>query len=99
MTAQEIATAIIQGEFDSAELDRIANAIYRRRKLLEPTIYDFEPGDKVVLNSKVKPKYLAGTPGIVIERKQTRVVIRIDAPKGRYGTTLTCPPAILTKAN
>lgn len=54
-------------------------------------------GDRVKLSGKYKPLYLTGMTGVVVEKKNTRVLVKLDAgPVGKFrsGKVLTTPAGL-----
>lgn len=99
--------AIENGSFDQG-LDRLGNAVYNRRLVLkekrEQEIWDqLEVGTRIRLNNRVRPTYLRGLTGKVVDFRRTRVTLEMDKPlpgkfglgKGRINRTLICPPNLL----
>ena len=98
---------IENGAFDQG-LDRLANAVYNRRLVLkerkEQAIWDqLDIGTPVRLVNTVKPSYLRGLTGKVVDFRRTRVTLEMDRPlpgkfgagKGIINRKLICPPALL----
>lgn len=56
-------------------------------------------GDKVRISGNIKPMYLRGLTGIVDEKRQSRVTVKLDrgpTKKFRSGKVI-CPPTALTR--
>lgn len=88
---------IVLGEYD-ADLDRIANAITERRKVLDrKTRLALKVGDRVMFSSRVKPRYMHGMTGTVTGFLDKRIQVELDHPLGRFRGTLRCPVSILEK--
>jgi hypothetical protein len=54
-------------------------------------------GDRVRLAGKYKPAYLMGLTGVITEKRQTRVVVKLDrGPVGKFksGTVITTPAGL-----
>lgn len=54
-------------------------------------------GDRVRLAGNYKPQYLNGQTGVVVEKKQTRVLVKLDCgplKKFRSGQVLTTPSGL-----
>jgi hypothetical protein len=71
--------AIENGSFDKG-LDSLTTAVYNRRQLLkdrrEQAIWDqMDIGTRVRLNNRVKPTYLRGLTGKVVDFRRTRVTL------------------------
>lgn len=45
-----------------------------------------EVGDRVRLTGRYKPQYLQGLTGKVVEKLNTRVVVQLDRPVGKFTT-------------
>ena len=94
--------AIAQGELD-AHLVALADAIHARRELLHTirsatAIAEFSIGDPVRLNGQVRPRYLRGEFGMVIDRDDYAVTVRLIRPIGRFRSgEVRCPPLLLDK--
>lgn len=90
------------------DLRIITDAVNARRESLrkrktQEMLRTLRVGDKVTLTN-VKPKYLIGTGGTIIERRGTKFVVELDdyADKraiARFGGRPICPPTILQKMN
>lgn len=51
------------------------------------------PGDRVMLNHTIRPLYLHGATGTVIDWIGQRAVVQLDNPVGRFTTgEIRCPP-------
>ena len=92
-------TTNIRGGAHDEELDAIIQAAQARKKALAPTVWDFEPGDKVRFTNTTRPQYMRGMLATVVARRQTKVTVRIDRDHGRYraGANIICPTSILEK--
>lgn len=79
MTAQEVAMAILDGEYD-ASLDALSDAAHTRRKELrkkegQMNALFLSAGDRVTLKG-LSPKYLNGTVVEVVKINKTRAVVK-----------------------
>ena len=94
--------AIARGELDD-HLVALADAIHARRELLHTirsaeAIAELSVGDPVRLNRQVRPRYLYGEFGMVIDRDDYAVTVRLLRPVGRFRTgEVRCPPLVLEK--
>lgn len=92
------------GQYDE-HLDRMMDAIDRRRKAIgQEKFAGLEPEDrvKITLTPNMRPRYLNGATGTVVEKRITKVVVRldddIDDPYGKWaGRRGTFHPSILQK--
>ena len=73
---RDVIEAIRAGQFDPAELDRIELAIRHRR---EDLAVDLRHGDHVQVRANVRPRYLAGSTGVVQRHTGERVMVLMDA--------------------
>lgn len=67
----------------------------RRRNALAQSVV--KVGDRVKLSGKYKPQYLTGLTGEVVEKRQTRVVVKLDCgPVGKFrsGQVITTPSGL-----
>ena len=94
--------AIAGGELDD-HLGAIAAAVDARRHLLHTVdsshvLATLCVGDRVRINQRISPRYLAGLDGTVIELDARMVTIRLDQPIGRFESgRVRCPPLALEK--
>ena len=93
-----IKTAIYGGEVDT-ELDEITDAIQGRKEMLNNAkARTLNVGDRIRFNNSVRPRYLAGSEGVVTGWKRTKIQIRPDDALGRFhGGDINCPVSILDK--
>ena len=81
----------------------IADAIHARRELLHTVrsaaaIAQLCVGDTVMLNSEVRPRYLAYEFAMITELDEQWVTLRLARPVGRFGDgELRCPPLAIRK--
>jgi hypothetical protein len=94
--------AIAGGELDD-HLGALAAAIDARRHLLH-TIDSSQVlatlciGDRVRINDRISPRYLAGLDATVIEVDDHAATIRLELPIGRFKSgRVRCPPLALEK--
>ncbi len=94
--------AIAAGELD-AHLVAIADAVHARRALLHTVrsataIAELCLGDFVRINRNVRPGYLHGEYGVIIELDDHAATVRLLRPIGRFRSgELRCPPLALDK--
>lgn len=98
--AKKIKRIIRVGRVDDELKDIIEEAVHRRRLIQARAAYEqvqrVAEGDRIQVRSEVRPKYLAGKTGTVIQlSKRTRagvplVEVRLDRPVGKFrsGTVL-----------
>ncbi len=90
------------GELDE-HLVALADAVHARRALLHTVrsanaIADLCVGDPVRINRNVRPGYLHGEHGVIVEVDDRSVTVRLLRPVGRFRTgELCCPPLALDK--
>ena len=94
--------AIAGGELDD-HLGALAAAIDARRHLLHTidsshALATLCVGDRVRINDRISPRYLAGLEGTVAEVDDHAATVRLDLPIGRFTTgRVRCPPLVLVK--
>jgi len=94
--------AIATGELDD-HLVALADAVHARRALLHTVrsanaIAELCVGDPVRINRNVRPGYLYGERGVIVDLDDRAVTIRLLRPVGRFRTgELQCPPLALDK--
>lgn len=90
------------GELDH-HLVAIADAVHARRALLHTVraataIAELCIGDPVRINRNVRPGYLQGEHGVIIDLDDHSVTVRLLRPIGRFRSgELRCPPLALDK--
>src|SRR4051794_6480938 len=95
-------SAIAGGELDD-HLGALAAAIDARRHLLHTVdssnrLATLRVGDRVRINDRVSPRYLAGLDATVIEIDDHAAMIRLEFPVGRFKSgRVRCPPLTLEK--
>jgi len=107
LTAQDVALAVLDGQFD-ADLEALSNAIRSRRKDVtaknaQMNALFLKPGDKVTLNG-LSPKTLNGAVVEIVEVKKTRAAVRatedcsiqVQQRIGMHGR-ITVPLSCVTK--
>jgi hypothetical protein len=79
----------------------VAEVVSRRLTLLRAAreavwMATLRRGDRVRIKHSVRPQYLHGDPGTVINWAGDKVVVRLDQPVGRFvNGEVRCPPAVL----
>lgn len=99
---RQLLDAIAAGDLDPY-LVAIADAVHARRELLNTVaaaaaLAHLCVGDNVMINHKVRPRYLAHEAATVIEVDDHSVVVRLWRPVGRFQDgVVRCPPLVLSK--
>lgn len=105
---ETISAQIARGLFD-ADLTLMEEAISQRLTMIRKSakITDFGVGDKVKVNSYCGTQYLRGATASVVGMKQKKLIIKLDAPVGRFvrvmadgtmeSSDIVVPPSILDK--
>ena len=94
--------AIAGGELDD-HLGALDAAIDARRHLLHTidsshALATLCVGDRVRINDRISPRYLAGLEGTVAEVDDHAATVRLDLPIGRFKSgRVRCPPLVLVK--
>jgi len=94
--------AIASGELDD-HLGALAMAVDARRHLLRTiasstVLGTLCAGDRVRINDRISPRYLAGLDATVIELDEHAATIRLQSPIGRFTSgRVRCPPLALEK--
>lgn len=97
METSEVLDAVFR--MDVGDLNRVTDAVKLRRKQFgAATFASLQPGDPVTIASTVRPKYLVGATGKVREKRQTKVVVDLDEPHGRFHRGVICPADMLELA-
>jgi hypothetical protein len=95
---QQLLNAVASGALD-AHLD----AIHVRQALLDTVrsanvMAALHPGDTVMFNREIRPRYLQHEIGTVLELEEGWVTVQLWRPVGRFGEqALRCPPLALKK--
>jgi ribosomal protein L21E len=88
---------IKKGLLDNS-LDDLYEAISARRKRIARDLFhDLRVGDTVQINEHIKPKYMVGQTGTVVDKRQSKVEVEFDRPMGRFGQRVICPVTSLKK--
>jgi hypothetical protein len=107
MPAIDIIKAIASGEADD-NLDGVRSALEARHKWESGVqFHALKVGDAIRLNNTVRPRYLVGAPGEIVDKNLTRVVVRIDQgwldahpqAKARWSGRVTCPVSLIEAAS
>jgi hypothetical protein len=98
---------IASGSCDDS-LVAISRAVEERLKAVRKslTIDDYNIGDKVKFNDQTGTRYMVGETATNISKNRTKVVVRLDSPKGRFArvnnatgkvesASVTCPIGVL----
>jgi hypothetical protein len=89
MNTTDIIAAINSGSLDS-DLGQLNTALAGRltavRALKKNT--DFGLGDKVKFNEHCGTRYLIGHTATVVGRKKVKLIVKLDAPTGRFARVL-----------
>jgi hypothetical protein len=94
--------AIADGELDD-HLGALADAVHARRHLLHTVrtataLADLCVGDQVRINTTIKPRYLHGVHGKIIDIDEESATICMHRPIGRFHSGhIRCPPLALEK--
>lgn len=94
--------AIAAGELDE-HLVALADAVHARRALLHTVrsanaLAELCIGDPVRINRNVRPAYLHGEHGVIVDLHDRAVTVRLRRPVGRFRSgELRCPPLALDK--
>jgi len=107
MDVKAFKDAVDSGVFDSS-IDSLIEHLTARQGIVrrKRTVGDYSIGDKVKFNSLTGTRYMIGVTGIIVAKKQKKVVVRPDVPVGRFGrlnpitkqlepADVTCPIGIL----
>lgn len=93
---------IANGELDE-HLAALADAIHCRRELLHTirsatALAELCIGDAVRINRNVRPRYLYGQDGVIVDLDDHSVTVRLLRPVGRFRSgEIHCPPLALEK--
>ena len=99
---RQLLDAIAAGDLDP-HLVAIADAVQARRELLRTVaaataLAQLCVGDDVMINQKVRPRYLAHEAATVVEMDDHSVVVRLWRPVGRFQDGMVrCPPLAVHK--
>ena len=91
-----IIASIINGDHDN-DLESISNAVHERRKITRQTdtaiaMVNIKVGDTVILKN-LSPKYVNGAEAEVVDKKRTKLVVKLKEPIGKFGTLPMKVPA------
>lgn len=90
---------IMNGQLDD-KLTAMLEAVKQRRKIVGTCeAFTLNPGDRVRFIGTINPTYLRGVEAIFIERRRTKISVRMEQTHGRYraGTTIIVPPELIEK--
>lgn len=93
--------AIADGELDQS-LAALAGAVDARLRLLHTVrsstaLAQLNVGDEVRVNGRVRPRYLHGAYGTVVELDDQQATIRLHRPVGRFAGEVRCAPLALDR--
>jgi hypothetical protein len=94
--------AIANGELDD-HLTALADAVHARHHLLDTVrsatvLAQLRIGDDVRINHTIRPQYLRGLHGTIVDLDDERVTVCLHRPVGRFHSgELRCPPLTLDK--
>lgn len=75
---------LLLGTWDE-ELDSLKTAIVDRYDTVQENQFDdIAVGTLIRFNTRTRPKYLQGAVGVVIQKKQKNVVVRIGEDRGKF---------------
>jgi hypothetical protein len=96
-------TALIQDGALDEYLDQLAEDVQQRRREQDrQQLGKFQIGDRVRLTDRVRPGYLAGAEGVVIDILHKRLLVRLEPvlPGRRAGRQdIACPPSLVERLN
>lgn len=88
---------ILAGKCDDS-LDSIMSAIKTRREYLSKLVFhELKEGDTVMFNKRCNPKYLRGVKGTIREKRNSRVVVDLNAPVGRFHRGVVTDTSLILK--
>lgn len=98
---KDLVKFIQMGKWDD-ELDTIILTARERSKGLKKVratqkFVNLNRGDKVVFNDETRPLYLQGTIGTIKSKKQSKVIVDLDVPAGRFHKNISVPVNLLDK--
>jgi hypothetical protein len=97
-SAEAIASAIRKSELNTEDLELIYDACKAKsRAIARLMVRSLKPGDKVRVGN-IRPKYMAGTTGVVLETRETKIEVLMDEGQylGRFGRKIIIPAASLS---
>ena len=81
-------------------LDGILSAIKTRREYLSKLVFhELKAGDTVAFNNRCNPKYLRGVEGTIREKRNSRVVVDLNVPVGRFHRGVVTDTSLIVKVN
>jgi ribosomal protein L21E len=94
---RKILNLILQGKCDTL-LDDIAHAMRERKVQISRDLFrELRIGDRVQIEGNIKPRYMAGLVGTVVDKRQSKVELEFAEPVGRFGRRVICPVTSITK--
>lgn len=97
-SAEEIASSIRKSELNTEDMLVIFEACKAKQKsIARMMVRTLKPGDRVRIGS-IKPRYMEGVTGQVVECRETKIEIEIDEGQytGRFGRKLIVPASSLS---
>ena len=92
---------VIDFIMDKASTSDIASVIEacqgKKKSQSQKSFYTLKVGDKVRFLSNSRPAYLRGMEGKVVAKRQTKLVIDLDEPAGRFHRGIITPPSLIEK--
>lgn len=94
--------AIANGELDD-HLTALADAVHARHHLIDTVrsatlLAQLRIGDDIRINHTIRPQYLRGLHGTIVELDDERATVCLHRPVGRFHTgEIRCPPLTLEK--
>ena len=94
--------AIANGELDE-HLTALADAVHARHHLIDTVrsatvLAQLRIGDDVRINHTIRPQYLRGLHGTIVELDDERATVCLHRPVGRFHSgEIRCPPLTLEK--
>lgn len=96
MTYNEISSAILSATLSNEEIDALGHVLREARRVNAQKLkFTLKVGSKVKINQTAKPRYLAGVSATVVKINQTKVVIDLDKPCGRFFKNVNCPVSLI----
>lgn len=95
MDATEIIQSVFRGDADDNLNGIIAACHDRRKQAGKANFHALKVGDRVRLVGG--QKYIQGAEGKVVRKNQTKLVVDLDEPRGKFHIGIVCPPELLEK--
>lgn len=97
-SAEAIARAIRTSELSSEDMEILYDAMrVKQRAIARMMVRTLKKGDRVRIGN-IKPRYMEGLTGEVVETRETKVEVLLDEGQytGRFGRKLIIPAASLS---